>query len=135
MIDNLDEKQLPEKRLVWLSLAWGWVFAVIYLSLTAINLPTVVEWQDKVGHVAMYGVPMWWFLQLYPKHRHWLIALGLFALGAGLEFAQSFHPLRYMDYYDMLANGAGIAAGWLTLLTPFSRFFVAIECRWLATAN
>lgn len=131
----MNGRQLPQRRVIWLSLAWSWLAAIIYLSLTSVQVPTIVDWQDKAGHLFMYAIPMWWFLQLYPKKTHGMIALGLFLLGAALEFAQSFHPLRYMDYYDAIANAVGILAGWLSLFTPLSRLFISIENRWLAVTG
>lgn len=124
-----------QKRKIWLALAWLWVGVLIFLSLTTVAVPVVVSWQDKIGHIVLYAIPMWWFMQLYPGQRHWLIALGLFLLGAGLEYAQSFHPMRHMDYYDMAANGIGIMLGWLTLFTPVSRLFVAVEQKWIITTS
>ncbi len=131
----MNSQQLPQRRALWLGLAWSWLAIIIYLSLTSVQVPVVVAWQDKAGHFFMYAVPMWWFIQLYPKQRHWLIAVGLFLLGGGLEVAQSFHPLRFMDYSDAITNGMGILAGWLSLFTPLSRFFSAIEHRLLATSH
>ena len=124
-----------QKRKIWLGLAWLWVGIVIFLSLTTVTLPVVISWQDKIGHIALYAIPMWWFMQLYPRQRHWLIALGLYLLGATLEFVQSFHPMRHMDYYDMAANAIGVGLGWLSTLTPLSRLFVKIEQRWLVAAG
>ncbi|MBE9516130.1 MAG: VanZ family protein [Proteobacteria bacterium] len=123
------------KRNVWLGLAWLWVAVVIYLSLTTISIPTVISWQDKAGHIGLYAILMWWFMQLYHKRHYWIIALGLLLLGAALEFGQSFHPMRHMDYHDMIANGAGVLLGWMTVHTPLSRALWNTERWWLGQDN
>lgn len=131
----MGDLQLPRKRIIWLSLAWSWLAAIVYMSLTSIQVPVVVGWQDKAGHILMYAVPMWWFMQLYSRKVHWIIALGLFVLGSGLEVAQSFHPLRYMDYQDAIANGVGIFVGWLSSFTPLATLFYSIEQKWLTATQ
>jgi glycopeptide antibiotics resistance protein len=132
---GLADVHILQKRNIWLGLAWLWVGAVIFLSLTTVTVPVIISWQDKIAHIVLYAIPMWWFMQLYPRQRHWLIALGLFLLGAGLELVQSFHPMRHMDYYDMAANGIGITLGWLSLFTPVSRFLLSVEQKWIMTTS
>ena len=69
---------------------------------------------DKIGHLAAYGVLMFWFAQLY--ERRLACAVGFIALGIALEFAQGALGYRSFELYDMLANALGVLAGWASAL-------------------
>lgn len=73
-------------------------------------LPSVNVW-DKLQHAGAYlGLALlgaWSF-----RARPWRLAVGLFALGVGLEFAQATMGWgRSGDVLDLLANSVGIALG------------------------
>lgn len=57
---------------------------------------------------------MFWFCQIYasPKIRG-VHGIAFLAMGVGLEVLQGMSGLREYDVVDMLANAAGVAAGWL----------------------
>ena len=106
------------RRTLWLSLGWGLVLAVVYLSLTpkppAID---IVSFGDKIGHFLAYAVLMGWWSQL--DSRHCRLALAFLLMGLALEVAQSFTDYRQGDVFDMAANSAGVGMGWLsTWLKP-----------------
>lgn len=101
-------------RPLWLALGWGWVAAIVWLSLMQ-SPPTIdITQGDKVGHFLAYGGLMFWFCQLYPARRTRLgYAVGFAALGVGLEFAQRALGYRSYEALDMLANAAGVVLGWI----------------------
>jgi len=101
-------------RPLWLALGWGWVAAIVWLSLMP-SPPTIdIAQGDKLGHFLAYGILMFWFCRLYPAQRTRLgYALGFAALGVGLEFAQRALGYRSYEAFDMLANALGVALGWI----------------------
>jgi glycopeptide antibiotics resistance protein len=57
---------------------------------------------------------MIWFCQIYASQRIRLFhGIAFLAMGVGLEVLQGLSGLREYDVTDMLANGVGVAAGWL----------------------
>ena len=110
-------------RPLWLALGWGWVAAIVWLSLMQ-SPPTIdIAQGDKLGHFLAYGILMFWFCQLYPERRTRLgYALGFAALGVGLEFAQRALGYRSYEAFDMLANALGVVLGWCAALIGGGRF-------------
>lgn len=69
-----------------------------------------------------------WYLQLYRKHsKRVLIGLAFIAMGLVIEYIQSFHPMRYFDIADMLANTLGVVTAYLLSYTPVGRFLFWCE--------
>ncbi len=105
---------------LWLVGGWTLIALAILASLSpAQNLPHVGA-SDKVHHLTAYALMALWFSGIYPKSRYLVIGIGLFLLGAVIEWAQgSMSYGRQADLYDMFANTAGILAGliaaWLGL--------------------
>ncbi len=98
---------------IWLALGVCMIAAVFYFSLTPVTLAMPAEHFDKLYHAATYALMMSWFVQLYRGRRsHLLLAIGFISMGAGIEILQGFHPMRYFDVLDMLANAAGIVMVW-----------------------
>ena len=88
--------------------------AVLASLLPSHHLP-VTGVSDKLEHAAAYMVLALWFAGVYPRSRYVLIALGLFAMGVAIEWAQGVMNLcRQSDFRDVVANSTGIAVG-LTL--------------------
>jgi VanZ family protein len=52
----------------------------------------------------------------FPRWYWWARGLFIFALGAGIEYVQSFHPMRVADWFDLVFNGIGVVSGWLVIL-------------------
>lgn len=103
-----------------LQLWWLWFICacllVVCLCVTSlINLSSVsFQISDKTLHfVAYWGVSIWW-LQIF--RGRWvgviIVSTAIF-LGVSLEVAQSFHPMRHMDYRDAIANSIGAGLGYL----------------------
>ena len=120
---------------LWLAIGWLLVVLVVYLSLTPGWLPLDALSDDEathrlsygISHVLAYGTLMLWFLQLYPVSRRPIIAVCLVGLGAMLEVLQAFTPDRDPDYLDVLANGAGVALGWLLGATRIADALETLE--------
>jgi len=93
------------------ALGWGWVGAIVWLSLTP-AAPRVIDFAagDKLGHLLAYGLLMFWFAQLYLTRVFY--AAGFIAMGIALEFAQGWLGYRAFELVDMAANALGVAAGW-----------------------
>jgi VanZ family protein len=106
------ETNLRARRL-WLFVGWTMVLSVIYLSVAPVAIDTGVEQGDKFLHGLAYGALMLWFANLYermPQRR--LLAAAFVALGIALEFVQGWTAYRSFETADMLADAAGVAAGW-----------------------
>jgi hypothetical protein len=86
---------------------------IVWLSLTP--SPPAVDFKasDKLGHLAGYGLLMFWFCRLYLGARARLLyGIGFVAMGIGLEFAQGALGFRTYELLDMSANTAGVLLGW-----------------------
>lgn len=90
------------------------VAAIVWLSLTP--SPPALDFKagDKLGHLAAYGVLMFWFCVLYIRPGTRLLHGAIFvAMGVGLEVVQGMLGFRTYDVIDMVANSAGVVLGWL----------------------
>ena len=69
---------------------------------------------DKLGHFAAYGLVTLWFAQCYTGLRQRVaLAVGMVALGIALEYVQRATGYRSFEIADMVADGVGVAIGWL----------------------
>ncbi|MGQ9860923.1 MAG: hypothetical protein ACUVSD_02790 [Thiobacillaceae bacterium] len=98
-------------RFAWTLIGWGMVLLTVYLSLTPKPPPLGIQVWDKFTHTLAYLALTYWFAQLH--ERRLAVALGMLALGGGLEIAQGYTGYRQASGLDMLANAIGVAAGWL----------------------
>jgi VanZ family protein len=103
----------PELRRVWRALLVLLLIAVTTLALMPAPPKVITTGWDKSNHalafasLAFAGV---WALWPQPR-RWWLLALALLAYGGGIEIAQTYLPPREGDWFDLLADGVGIALG------------------------
>src|SRR5690606_4565662 len=98
-----------KKRRLWLSIGCGLLLVIVFMSLTSTTYVPMPGNIDKLYHASAYAVLMGWWLQLFRNAlTRVLLALCFIAIGVGIEFLQSFHPLRYFDVGDMLANTTGV---------------------------
>ena len=118
-------------RNVWVVVGWALVVAVTYLSLVPSPPEVAGSLGDKGAHVLAYGTMMFWFGSLYTGRARGGAVVGLLAMGLALELLQSLGQYRLAEPMDMLANGLGIAVGWLLALTPASGFLAKVDA-WLA---
>lgn len=117
-------------RLLWLIAGWMLVLLVIYLSLAPTSPPLTKNQGDKLEHILAYAVLMSWFVNIYMgMTSRTRIAVGLIALGVGLEFVQRWNGYRTFEMADMAANAAGVAAGWLSAPPHLPNYLHVIEKR------
>ena len=104
----------------WLMLWWMAVAVVVVVELVpAMLLPMVPAGGDKAEHLLGYGLLAFAAVQVFERRALWRVALGLAALGMGLEIAQgTLTATRSFDLADELANTAGVLLGLGTAFTP-----------------
>ncbi len=117
-----------KRRVLWHSIGVAIVALVWYLSLTSAPIRVGLPFFDKATHMLAYLTQTLWYLQLYRKHsKRVLIGLAFIAMGLVIEYIQSFHPMRYFDIADMLANTLGVVTAYLLSYTPVGRFLFWCE--------
>jgi VanZ family protein len=92
------------------------VAAVVYLSVVpTTSLPAVSIW-DKAQHALAYFCVMAAGALGFRRQRtRVLLAIGLVALGGGLELLQTQLPMRQGTLGDAIANALGVIAGFAVL--------------------
>jgi VanZ family protein len=106
-------------RQVWLVVGIGIIVLLWVLSLMPAPPTTGIANEDKVGHLMMYGGTMWWWGQYWVKRGQRItLALVFTLMGVLVEYVQGWSGWRTFDPEDMVANGIGVALGWITLYTP-----------------
>ena len=124
-------KPLRRPRL-WLLLWWLAILAVVVVCLMPPPaLPPLPDNSDKVEHFLAYFLLAFSAVQLFVGFRSLLIAaVGLVALGIGIEFAQGMlTATRSADAYDAWADALGVLFGMATVLTPWRDLLLRIEKR------
>ena len=113
---------------LWL-LAIAAVIAVCLMPPPA--LPPLPDNSDKIEHFASYFLLAFGAVQLFTRGQVLLMAaLGLVALGIGIEIAQgALTSDRSADPYDALANAVGVLLGMTTMLTPWRDLLLRMEKR------
>ena len=123
-------KPLRRPRL-WLGL---WIAAIVALIVVCLvpldSLPPLPENSDKLEHLMGYFALSAAAVQLFGSRRALsLAAMGLIALGVGVEIAQGFTAYRSADPVDALANTLGVVLGMATVLTPWRDLLLRMENR------
>ena len=116
---------------LWLAVGWLLVGAVVYLSLTPHPIQIDMQQGDKLGHILAYAGLMTWFAQLYRRRAHAAWGLGFIVLGIALEYLQGWTGYRDFEYFDMVADGAGVVTGWLLGGTAVARLLGGFERRFV----
>jgi VanZ family protein len=100
-------------RRFWIVAGWVLVLVVIYLSVAPAPIDPVADESDKISHVLAYSALMAWFANLYNERSpRGMFAAGFVVMGIALEFVQGWTGDRSFEVADMVANAAGVAAGW-----------------------
>ena len=102
-------------RFPWLWRLAGWLMiagVVVGSLMPGHAIPKMVA-SDKLMHAGIYFLLMIWFAGLYRRSHHVFIALGLMALGLGLDLLQGMTSSRTFDPADIAANAGGILAAFL----------------------
>jgi hypothetical protein len=95
------------------------VMAVVLAGTLSPVLPAADLWglaNDKTLHALAFMALMVWFCGVFRLPLTPLVGLGLLAFGGLIEVLQGMLPYRSAEFRDLLADGAGIAAGWLLAL-------------------
>lgn len=105
---------------VWQGLGIVFLLIVIVLSIIPADQPLGFDHADKWLHWLTWMLMMTWFGSAWPTTlmRFFIFLL---AVGAALELLQGVLPWRHMDYFDLLANLAGLLTGITLLFTPLRR--------------
>ncbi|HEY0502114.1 MAG TPA: VanZ family protein [Lysobacter sp.] len=116
---------------LWLAIWLAMVGAVVATSLLpADDLPApLFDGVDKVEHFLAYlGLSAWAVMLFATRRAQALAAVGLIALGIGLEFAQGgLTASRQADSADALANALGVLAGLMLAPTPVARALLWLD--------
>ncbi len=104
-------------RRLYIAVGWLLVGAIVWLSVTPSPPQVDIEQGDKLGHLLAYALVMFWFAQLYAARPARIAYAALFIfMGVGLEFVQRGLGYRSFEVFDMLADSAGVLAGWAAAL-------------------
>jgi VanZ family protein len=123
---------------LWLGVWVAAVLSVVALSLMPpAPLPELPSGGDKVEHFLAYGLLAMGAVQLFATRAAWLLlAVGLVAMGVGLEYAQgAYTDNRMQDPFDALANTLGVIAGLATAWTPLRDAWLRVERRFPRSAR
>jgi len=115
----------------WLAVGWSLVALVTVLSLMPQPpQPLDFDSSDKLEHMSAYALLMAWFCQMYWTGRHrFRLGLALVCMGVTVEIVQGMTGYRTFDTADMLANGAGVLAGWALSQTGMQHWLAALDQR------
>jgi hypothetical protein len=113
---------------------------LLILVLAAMLMPTV--WVSKGTYLAWFlYVDKWlhgiifvflavWFAGQYRPASYWRIAIGLIAFGVLTEFCQRLVTYRSADWFDLVADAAGIGVGLIVALAGLGGWSLRVE-QWL----
>lgn len=108
----------------WRTAGAIFLVAVVVGSLLPLKKTGAVP-NDKLVHFLIYFLLMAWFGQLYP--RRILVAIALALLGILLELTQGFTRYRYFEWYDVVANCAGILSAWAFVRSPWGHWMSTMD--------
>ncbi len=114
---------------LWISVGVLLLLAVAVSSIITIPAPIkAIMLHDKVAHTLAYAGLMGWFSQIY-RHdlTRLILALGLVAMGVGIEFIQGMTTTRQFDVLDMVANTSGVILAWALAYTWVGGILAWIE--------
>jgi VanZ family protein len=126
-----DSVFLPLRYLRWWLAAGGLILTVIMvLSLMPLEFPPGTSApNDKLMHAGAFLFLMLWFSGIVVRSHYWLLALLLLLYGAGMEVLQSLTEFRMGEWADFVADGAGLALGWVVASFGAAAWCRAIETR------
>jgi len=113
---------------------------LLALVLAAMLMPTVwmskreyLDWfvyVDKWLHGITFVFLAIWFSGQYRPRAYWRIALGLLAFGVLTEACQRLVTYRSADWFDLVADAAGIGTGLIIALAGAGGWSLRVEA-WL----
>ncbi len=113
----------------WLALWWLAVLGTLVVCLIPPPPIPLPENSDKVEHFLAYFLLASSAVQIYQRRAALILAaVGLVALGIGIEFAQGALTVNRMaDPMDALANTVGVLAGMAIVFTPLRDLLVRLR--------
>ena len=84
---------------------------------------------DKWLHAVTFVFLAVWFAGQYRPRSYWRIAVGLLAFGMLIEACQRLVTYRSADWFDIVANAAGIAVGLGIALAGLGGWSLRLEQR------
>lgn len=87
---------------------------------------------DKLLHASSYFLLMVWFAGFCRRKLYLTIAIGLLALGIGLDALQLLTDTRSFDWYDVAMNSFGVVAGFALSLLLLGGWCQRVEERLLS---
>jgi VanZ family protein len=122
---------------LWWGIGWTFIALVVYGSLQApdrADIPFLVS--DKLVHFGAYWLMTLWFAGVLHRRRYPWLALGLLALGGGIELLQGAMGFgRDADWRDMVANTLGIFTALGVAYAGLGSWMVVIERRLAPSAS
>lgn len=118
----------------WLRLWWLAITVVVVVCLMpSPSLPPLPRNSDKIQHLLGYFALAAAAVQIFRRDRRlWIVALGLVAMGIGIEFAQgTLTDTRARDPLDAVANTIGVLLGMAVAFSPWRDLLQRLESRFL----
>ena len=116
---------------------------LLLLVAASMLMPVMWFWPDRREFVSWFvGVDKWlhagtfvvlavWFAGQYRRRSYWRIGIGLIFFGGFIEACQRLVTYRSADWFDIVANTAGIVIGLLVATAGLGGWSLRVE-RWLA---
>ncbi len=95
----------------------------------------MVRWlihADKWLHAITFVFLAIWFAGQYRPNSYWRIGIGLVLFGALIEACQRLVTYRSSEWFDIVADAAGIAVGLAVAMAGLGGWSLRLE-EWLAT--
>lgn len=119
----MKDRRFHKSRFVWFqgpAIFWA-ILIFVLSSFSSLKSPVVVfNFQDKVNHFIFYGIfgiflarAFFYQDKLEWARRRWQFVAILFGILYGIsdEFHQYFVPGRYVEFWDVVADGLGASFG------------------------
>ena len=87
---------------------------LLFAGLRADPVPQTFVNEDKVYHFLGFAALAFVACMTFSWRHSWLVLIGCLLVGFGIEYGQSFQPLRTVSMADMAANAIGVLAGGFT---------------------
>lgn len=111
----------------WLGSGLLGLLVILGLALVPMGAPIPVSEGDKLLHVLAFAFLTVWFLGMVRDGKVLRLLVGLVLYALLIELLQSFFPYRSADPWDVVADLAGIAAGWLLASVGLRRWCGRLE--------
>jgi len=121
----IPEEDVLRYKNIWRLIGYLIIITIIVLSLIPDpDKVTPFHASDKLMHTLAYAFAMLWFGFCFKGKKLFTSAAALVLLGIVLEIVQGQTGYRTMDFYDGVANCAGVFTG---LVLSFSRLSNALQ--------